>query len=115
MTISAHEQLRHVLSVIPHLADEQDHRISDVAKTVGISPADLLSVLTKVSERYDTPAGFVEGLSIYIEGDQTVSVFANHLHRPMRLTMPELCALELGRTVLRRERTPSPQAPIQRA
>jgi predicted DNA-binding transcriptional regulator YafY len=36
-------------------------------------------------------------------------------HRPMRLTMPELCALELGLTMLRRERTPAEQAPIDRA
>jgi predicted DNA-binding transcriptional regulator YafY len=33
----------------------------------------------------------------------------------MRLTMPELCALELGLTMLRRERTPAEQAPIERA
>jgi predicted DNA-binding transcriptional regulator YafY len=33
----------------------------------------------------------------------------------MRLTMSELCALELGLTVLRRERTPAEQAPIDGA
>ena len=115
MTISAHEQLRQVMSVIPHLADAEDHLISDVAAKIGIAPRDLLKVLTTVSERYDVPGGFVEGLSIYIEGNETVNVRANHLHRPMRLTMPELCALELGLTMLRRERTPAEQAPIDRA
>ena len=61
-----------------------------------------------------TLRGFVEGVQIYHEGD-TVSVVTPHFLRPMRLTMSELCALELGLTMLRRERTPEEHRAIDGA
>lgn len=114
MSITASDQLRRILHLIPHVADDKEHRLVDLAERAGVSPAELIADLTAISERYDTPGGFVEGLSIFVE-DDAVSVHANHFLRPMRLTMPELCALELGLVMLRRERTPVEQAPIERA
>jgi proteasome accessory factor C len=114
MSITASDQLRRILHLIPHVADDKEHSLADLAERAGISPAELIADLSAISERYDTPGGFVEGLSIFVE-DDAVSVHANHFHRPMRLTMPELCALELGLVMLRRERTPVEQAPIERA
>ncbi len=108
------KQLRRVLHVIPHLADEAEHRIDDLAASIGVSPSDLMSDFSSISDRFDAPGGFVDSVSIFVE-NETVSVHANHFHRPMRLTMPELCALELGLVMLRRERTPAEQAPIDRA
>jgi proteasome accessory factor C len=85
-----------------------------VAAAAETDPSDLLRDLESISGRFDAPGGFVDGVSILVEQD-TVCVTANQFHRPMRLTMPELCALELGLTMLRRERTPAEQAPIDRA
>ena len=114
MSATASEQLKRILDLIPRIADDKDHRIDELAANVGVPRTELIADLTAISDRYDTPAGFIEGLSILIE-DDAVSVHANHLHRPMRLTMPELCALELGLVMLRRERTPAEQGPIDRA
>ena len=114
MSQSASDQLKRILHLIPHLADEQEHPLGTLASSIGTSPEQLMSDLSSISERFDAPGGFVEALSIFVEND-AVSVHANHFHRPMRLTMPELCALELGLVMLRRERTPVEQAPIERA
>jgi predicted DNA-binding transcriptional regulator YafY len=114
MTTTASEQLRRILNLIPRLADESEHRLDDLATTSGISRDELMSVFSSLSERFDAPGGFVEGVSIFVE-NESVTVHANHFHRPIRLTMPELCALELGLAMLRRERTPAEQEPIDMA
>ena len=114
MSATAAAQLRRILDLIPRLADGEEHRIADVAHATGADAADILRDLESVSERFDAPGGFVEGVSIFVE-DGSVCVNASQFHRPMRLTMPELCALELGLTMLRRERTPAEQVPIERA
>lgn len=114
MADTAAVQLRRVLNIIPHLADGEDHALDDVAAKAGTTVANLMSDFFSISERFDAPGGFVDGVSILVE-EHSVSVTANHFHRPMRLTMAELCALELGLMLLRRDRTPVEQAPIDRA
>jgi proteasome accessory factor C len=111
---TAAEQLRRVLHLIPRLADGEEHALADVAAAIGVEPDQVLGDLASISERFDSPGGFVEGVSILVE-DDTVCVTAREFHRPMRLTMAELCALELGLAMLRRERTPAEQEPIDRA
>lgn len=111
---TAAAQLKRVLHLIPTLADGEEHTLVDVARKAGTKPGELIRDLESISDRFDTPGGFVEGVSILVEQD-TVCVTASHFHRPMRLTMPELCALELGLTMLRRERTPAEQGPIDGA
>jgi predicted DNA-binding transcriptional regulator YafY len=114
MTDTAAAQLKRVLHLIPRLADGEEHTVAEIAAKAETPPAELLRDLESISERFDAPGGFIEGVSILVEQDM-VCVTANQFHRPMRLTMPELCALELGLTMLRRERTPAEQAPIDRA
>jgi predicted DNA-binding transcriptional regulator YafY len=114
MSSTAAEQLRRVLHLIPHLADDQDHSVEEIAAQAGVSRDELLADLISISDRFDTPGGFVDGVTVVLESER-VNVHANHFHRPMRLTMPELCALELGLTMLRRERTPSEQKPVDGA
>jgi proteasome accessory factor C len=114
MSDTAAEQLRRVLQLIPRLADGEEHALAEVAAAVGVEPDQVLRDLASISERFDSPGGFVEGVSILVE-DDTVCVTAREFHRPMRLTMAELCALELGLSMLRRERTPAEQAPVDRA
>lgn len=114
MSDTAAAQLKRILDLIPRLADGDEHPIDEVAKAAGTDATSVLRDLESVSERFDVPGGFVEGVNIFVD-EGNVCVNAMQFHRPMRLTMPELCALELGLTMLRRERTPAEQAPIDRA
>lgn len=114
MSDTAAAQLRRVLLLIPRLADGDEHALADVAADAGVDAEQVLRDIASISERFDTPGGFVEGVSIWVEQD-TVCVTAREFHRPMRLTMPELCALELGLAMLRRERTPAEQGPVDGA
>jgi proteasome accessory factor C len=114
MPDTAAAQLRRVLHLIPLLADGEDHALESVASAADTTIAQLMSDIASISERFDEPAGFIDGVTILVE-ERTVSVMASHFHRPMRLTMRELCALELGLMILRRTRTPAEQKPIDSA
>ena len=114
MTDTAAAQLRRVLHLIPELADDEEHPIDDVAARLGMDRRTLMRDLHSISERFDDPGGFVESVSIYIEHDE-VSVHANHFLRPMRLTLAELGALELGLAMLRSERPVDEQRAIDGA
>jgi predicted DNA-binding transcriptional regulator YafY len=103
MSETAAAQLRRILLVIPRVADGEAHSIADIAGQARVPFETLLRDLQMLSERLDVPGGFVEGVGIFID-DETVSVTAAHFKRPMRLTMAELSALELGAAVLRAAR-----------
>ena len=107
-------RLRRLLTIIPHLADGEEHSLDDVAGRVGADAETVLHDLRAVAVRFDEPGGFVEGVQIFIEAD-SVSLVTNHFHRPMRLTRTELAALELGLAMLRHERAPQEHAAIDRA
>lgn len=111
---TAAAQLNRILQLIPELADGQEHRIEEIAKTVGTSREQMMADLTCIGDRFDAPGGFVDAISILVE-QHVVSVHTSHFHRPMRLTMAELCALELGLTMLRPERTPIEAQAVDRA
>lgn len=114
MSDNAASQLRRLLQVIPRLADGAEHPIAELAADAGVALGTLLEDLASITERFDAPGGFVEGVQVTVS-ERTVSIVSNHFLRPMRLTMAELCALELGLSVLRRERPPEEQAAIERA
>lgn len=114
MAETAAAQLHRILHLIPHLADGEPHPLAEVAAKARVPEATVLRDLQSISERFEAPGGFVEGLQIYIEAED-VSVHSNHLLRPMRLTRGELCALELGLAMLRRERTPEEHPAIEGA
>jgi proteasome accessory factor C len=114
VTAPAAEQLKRILTLIPHLADGEEHPIDEVAALAGVDRRSLVADLTSVSERYDTPGGWVDGVSITVD-PTSVSVRTSHFLRPMRLTMPELCALELGLGLLRGERSAEELPAIERA
>ena len=114
MPENAAAQLHRILHLIPQLTDGEQHSLAEVARKAGVPEATVLRDLQSISDRFDAPGGFVEGLQIYI-ASESVSVHSNHLLRPMRLTRGELCALELGLTMLRRERTPDEHRAIDGA
>jgi proteasome accessory factor C len=114
MTYTAAAQLRRVLQLIPELADDRSHPVEEVARRLGVDRATLLYDLRSLAERFDDPGGFVEGVQIFLEHD-AVSLRSDHFLRPMRLTVAELGALELGLALLRSERPPEEHPALERA
>lgn len=114
MTDTAAKQLRRILQVIPEIADGNEHDLDKVATKAGVDLNILLSDLRSLADRQGGPGGFVEGMQIYITPN-TVAVTSDLFLRPMGLTIPELCALELGLAILRSERPPDETEAIERA
>jgi proteasome accessory factor C len=114
MTDNAASQLRRILAVIPELADDREHSLADIAAKVGVDRSTLLSDLESLATRFDEPGGFVEGVQLYLDAE-TVSLVSNHFRRPMRLTLSELRALDLGLTMLRTEVPPDDRSCIESA
>jgi proteasome accessory factor C len=114
MVDSAAGQLRRILHLIPHLADGEPHSFDEVASRAGIDRAAILGDIESISERFEAPGGFVEGLQIYVDADN-LTVVPNHFLRPMRLTRSELLALELGLAMIRGERPPDEHGAIDGA
>jgi proteasome accessory factor C len=114
MTDNAAAQLRRILAVIPELADDQEHPLEAVASKLGIDSATLLKDLESLATRFDEPGGFVEGVQLYL-GGETVSLVSNHFRRPMRPTVSELRAVELGLAMLRTEVPPDERSSIESA
>src|SRR3982751_87786 len=114
MPDNAAAQLRRVLAVIPELADDREHPLDAVASKLGIDSTTLLKDLESLATRFDEPGGFVEGVQLYL-GSNTVSLVSNHFRRPMRPTVSELRALELGLTMLRTEVPPDERSCIESA
>src|SRR5687768_6222526 len=101
--MTATDQLRRILALIPALAAGEPHKIQDLVWDVGLDRSTMLHDLHSITERFDVRGGFVEGLQIFLDGD-SISVVPYHFLRPMRPTTGELCALELGLAMLRGER-----------
>ncbi|HET8763043.1 MAG TPA: WYL domain-containing protein, partial [Gemmatimonadales bacterium] len=100
MSDTAADQLRRVLLLIPKLADDENHDIDEVAALLGVDRATLLRDVRSLADRFDDPGGFVAGVTI-MQDHEMVSVHASHFLRPMRLTVSELAALDLGLAMLR--------------
>ncbi len=115
MTDTAVGQLSRILHLIPRLGDGEAHDLTEVARSAGVERAVVLRDIQSISERFEAPGGFVEGLQIFLDAEGKVSILPNHFLRPMRLTRGELCALELGLAMLRAERAAEEHAAIDGA
>jgi proteasome accessory factor C len=114
MPDTASAQLRRILALIPRLADDRPHSYDEIAKQLGVDRDTIVADLRSIAQRFDEPGGFLSTFRINLGADD-VSVVAMHFHRPMRLTLAELGALELGLALLRAERAPEERKPIDRA
>ncbi|HKV52422.1 MAG TPA: WYL domain-containing protein [Gemmatimonadaceae bacterium] len=107
-------QLERLLAIVPRIADGEEHSIKSIADALGVTPETVANDLVSVGERYDTPGGFIEGLQVFIDAEQA-SVRTSHFLRPMRLTVADLDALDLGLAMIRGERTPDERPVIDAA
>ncbi len=112
---TAAAQLRRILHVIPFLADDEPHSFDEIADRVGVKRDVLQRDLLSLTERYvEPPGGFVSGVELFIESEK-VELLTDHFRRPMRLTVSELRALELGLAMLSAERPREEQEVLGRA
>jgi predicted DNA-binding transcriptional regulator YafY len=108
-------QLRRILHLVPRLADGEEHSIAEIAGRIGADPDTVRRDLFSISARYGAPGGFVEAVELYLTPEHVSAEAPGQLRRPMRLTVSELCALELGLGVLRAQRPPDEHAVLDRA
>lgn len=101
---TATDRFRRLTLILPSLADGNRASLSELSTKLGIPVEVITGDLHALIQRYDDLAGRVEDIGMIIEGD-VIQVRTNHFRRPMRLTLSELYALELGLTLLERERT----------
>lgn len=107
--IRADERLQRLLMAFPLMADEPRLTVEEIAQRVGTNA----KVLTKdfaSLERYDTPAGWVDTVQVFIQQGQA-SMVSSHFKRPQKLNRPEMLALDLGLGMLQRE-LPVDEQPI---
>lgn len=114
MTTEASVRLRRLLAVLPLFAKCGEVSLAELAKRSGVDSAELLDDLSALTERDDVPGGFIDSVGIEL-GAESVAIRASHFLRPMRVTVPELCALELGVAMLRSISMPDEWAAIDRA
>lgn len=114
LATGAAEQLKRILALVPLCADERPHRFADVAARAGTDEATLKRDLLALSQRFDDPAAFVEGVEIYLDADE-FRVRSDHFLRPMRLTLAELAALDFGLSLLRSEHAVEERPVLDRA
>lgn len=114
---TAAEQLHRLLLILPALADDQAHPVSEIAARIGAPESVILRDLADLVRRVtDEPAGFTEGVSLLIDGDSVqFQTTSGHFRRPMALTQDELQALELGLAMLAQESPPHEREVLRRA
>jgi proteasome accessory factor C len=100
---------------MPLIVDRGDVPIHEVRDAVGVDALTLLDDLRALTERDDEPApGHIEAVTILFEPD-SVSVHSPRFARPVRRTLPELCALELGLAILAASASAGERDAIDRA
>lgn len=114
MSDTAANQLRRVMRLVAEVSRGESYTVAALAKRLGVTKKVLTSDLVALTERYDLPGGFVEGVRVDWDKDG-VTAMTPHFRRPMRLTNRELCALQLALSMLRLVRSPAEHDAINRA
>lgn len=111
--MTATDQLRRLLAILPELSDGGEHPIAELAARLNVSPATILGDLHAMSERWGDPAGWVEKVHLYVEAEHVSMEATRHFRRPMRLSADECRAIELGLVMLSREVPPDERSTIE--
>ncbi len=111
MTIRAQDQLDRLLLALPHLAEDTELPLAELAERVGTDEQTLMRDLAALSTEDRDVAGFVEGVELFV-GPTGVGARTSFFKRPMRLSRAELAALDLGLGMLLLERPLEERATI---
>lgn len=114
MAETAATRLRRILLLIPHLGDDAEHPVDELARALDTDRETLVRDIETLVARVDDSGSFIPGVRIYYTGDH-VSLTSAPFRRAMRLTASELGALELGLAMLRAERPPDERRAINSA
>ncbi len=111
-------KLRRLLLVIPRLEPFTPRTAGELAQETGMAVETILGDLRHVRDGVDDVAGRTPPLALDIEGDGAearITLLSTHFLRPMRLTVPELRALEFGLALLAAERPAAERPAIEKA
>ncbi len=103
MSARAQDQLERLLLALPHLAEDTEIPLKDLAKIVGCDAQTLLGDLAALTSLDRDIAGHVESIELFMTAG-SVGARTSHFRRPMRLSRTELAALDLGLGLLLLER-----------
>ena len=67
MPETASSQLRRILHLIPMCEEDTPHPIEEMAAALDSDRATLLRDLKALSDRFDDPGGFVEGVQVFVD------------------------------------------------
>lgn len=109
---TADARLQRLLLAFPLMADEPRLSLAELAARIGTDGKTLANDFACL-DRDDTPAGFVDAIQVYVS-ENKVSMRSAHFKRPMRLTRPEVAALELGLGMLQQELPADEQQVVKR-
>ncbi len=112
MSVRAQDQLERLLLALPHLEEDTALAFSELARRVGTDEHTLLADLQALGDRDRDVAGFNESIELHL-GPDGVGARTDFFKRPMRLTRPELAALDLGLGMLLLERSLEERATIE--
>lgn len=112
MTVRADAQLQRLLAAFPLMEHDPDLPLAELAARVGTDAATLRRDFAML-DRDELPAGWVQAVEVHI-GARGVSMRSSHFKAPMRLTHPEVAALELGLSLLQQELPVEERAGIAR-
>jgi proteasome accessory factor C len=101
MTVRTDAQLQRLLAAFPLMEHDPDLTLSELAARVGTDAATLRRDFAML-DREALPPGWVQAVEVHI-GARGVSMRSSHFKVPMRLTRPEVAALELGLSLLQQE------------
>lgn len=95
------DRLDRILYALPRALREDGVRLADLAAELGVDEACLLDDIAVVTERaYTHPAGWVNDLEMYVDGEVVEAWTTGEFRRPVRLTPREALALSLGLRLL---------------
>jgi predicted DNA-binding transcriptional regulator YafY len=112
MTARAQDQLERLLLALPHLAEDTEIPLADLAKIVGCEADTLLADLMALTSLDRDIAGHVEPIELFLMAG-SVGARTSFFRRPMRLSRSELAALDLGLGLLLLERPLEERATIR--
>ncbi len=103
MSARAQDQLERLLLALPHLAEDTEIPVTELAAIVGCDADTLLGDLEALTSLDRDIAGHVESIELFLTAG-SVGARTSHFRRPMRLSRSELAALDLGLGLLLLER-----------
>jgi proteasome accessory factor C len=87
------ERLRRLLLVVPYAARNPGVRVEELAERLGVSKAELLEDLEKLTLVGRPPFSPDDFIDVYVENDRVHVAFDQRFSRPPRLTAAEAAAL----------------------